>query len=66
MVNELKAIFNLQHLLKATGLAKSVYYYHCKVLRLTAPDEALQSQIAQLYHELPQDNHVVAVIGDEH
>lgn len=51
MVNELKAIFNLHHLLKATGLAKSVYYYHCKELRLTAPDEALQSQIAQLYHE---------------
>jgi putative transposase len=51
VVNELKAIFSVPHLLKAIGLAKSVYYYHCKVLRLTAPDEALQSQIAQLYHE---------------
>lgn len=51
MVNELKAIFSLPHLLKATGLAKSVYYYHCKALRQAAPDEALQSQIVQLYHE---------------
>lgn len=51
MVNELKAIFSVQHLLKATGLAKSVYYYHCKALRQAAPDEALQSQIVHLYHE---------------
>lgn len=51
MVNELKAIFSIQHLLKATGLAKSVYYYHCKALRQASPDKALQSQIAQLYHE---------------
>lgn len=51
MVNELKAIFSVQHLLKATGLAKSVYYYHCKALRQAAPDEALQSQIVKLYHE---------------
>jgi putative transposase len=51
VVNELKAIFSLPHLLKATGIAKSVYYYHCKALRQAAPDEALQSQIVQLYHE---------------
>jgi putative transposase len=51
VVNELKAIFSIQHLLKATGLAKSVYYYHCKTLRQTSPDKALQSRIAQLYHE---------------
>lgn len=51
MVNELKAIFSIQHLLKATGLAKSVYYYHCKALRQASPDKALQSQITQLYHE---------------
>lgn len=51
MVNELKAIFSIQHLLKATGLAKSVYYYHCKALRQASPDKTLQSQIAQLYHE---------------
>jgi putative transposase len=50
VVNELKAIFSIQHLLKATGLAKSVYY-HCKALRQASPDKALQSQIAQLYHE---------------
>ncbi len=51
MVNELKAIFSIQHLLRATGLAKSVYYYHCKALRQASPDKTLQSQIAQLYHE---------------
>jgi putative transposase len=51
VVNELKAIFSIQHLLKATGLAKSVYYYHCKALRQASPDKALQAQIAQLYHE---------------
>lgn len=51
MVNELKAIFNIQHLLKAIGLAKSVYYYHCKSLRQAPPDKVVQTQIAQLYHE---------------
>jgi len=51
VVNELKAIFSIQHLLKATGLAKSVYYYHCKALRQASPDKTLQAQIAQLYHE---------------
>lgn len=51
MVNELKAIFSIQHLLKATGLAKSVYYYHCKALKQASPDKALLAQIAQLYHE---------------
>jgi putative transposase len=51
VVNELKAIFSIQHLLRATGLAKSVYYYHCKALRQASPDKTLQSQIAQLYHE---------------
>ena len=51
MVNELKAIFSLPHLLKATGIAKSVYYYHCKALRQANPDEALQSQIVHLYRE---------------
>jgi len=51
VVNELKAIFSIQHLLKATGLAKSVYYYHCKALRQAPSDKALQAQIAQLYHE---------------
>lgn len=51
MVNELKAIFSVQHLLKAIGLAKSVYYYQCKALKQAAPDKTLQSQIVHLYHE---------------
>lgn len=51
MVNELKASFSLPHLLKAIGLAKSVYYYHRKLLEVRCPDEALKSQIQQIYHQ---------------
>ena len=50
MVSELKAKFNLQHLLKATGLPKSVYYYHRQSMQRLCPDEALKTQIQGVYH----------------
>lgn len=50
MVNELKAKFNLRHLLKATGLPKSVYYYHRQILQRACPDDALKLQIQAIYH----------------
>ena len=51
MVNELKAKFNLQDLLKATGLPKSVYYYHHKALNVPCADAPLKSQIQNIYHQ---------------
>lgn len=50
MVHELKAKFHLKHLLKATGLARSVYYYHRQSMAQTCPDKALKSQIQAIYH----------------
>ncbi|RUO64332.1 hypothetical protein CWI78_12865 [Idiomarina ramblicola] len=50
MVHELKARFNLKHLLKATGLPKSVYYYHRQSMGRVCPNEALKSQIQKIYH----------------
>lgn len=50
MVTELKAKFSLPHLLKATGLAKSVYYYHCESMQRPCPDESLKTQIQEVYH----------------
>ncbi len=50
MVNELKAKFKLQHLLKATGLSKSVYYYHRQSMQQPCPDDALKTQIQEIYH----------------
>jgi putative transposase len=49
VVNELKARFNLQHLLKATGLPKSVYYYHRRLMQQPCPDDALKAQIQNIY-----------------
>ena len=51
MVNELKAEFSVSHLLKATGLPKSVYYYHCKTLGAVCGDTGLKTQIEALYHQ---------------
>lgn len=51
MVNELRARFSLPHLLKATGLPKSVYYYHRKTLKLACPDDALKSKVQHIYHD---------------
>lgn len=51
MVNELKARYRLHHLLNATGLPKSVYYYHCKVLEVPCADSTLKSQIRDIYHQ---------------
>lgn len=51
MVHELKARFSLQHLFKATGLSKSVYYYHRKALNEPCADAELKSQIQRIYHQ---------------
>lgn len=51
MVDELKARFRLHHLLKATGLPKSVYYYHRKALEVACPDSTVKSQIRDIYHQ---------------
>ncbi|WP_082122580.1 IS3 family transposase [Arsukibacterium sp. MJ3] len=50
MVVELKAQFSLRNLLKATGLPKSVYYYHCESMQRPCPDESLKAQIQAIYH----------------
>ncbi|SIT12809.1 putative transposase [Neptunomonas antarctica] len=51
MVDELRARFSLQQLLKAIELPKSVYYYHRKLLKIMCPNEALKSRIQQIYHQ---------------
>ncbi len=51
MVNELKAKHKLQHLLEASGLAKSVYYYQRKTLLQPEPDDAIKAQIKEIYHQ---------------
>lgn len=51
MVNELKAKHKLQHLLEASGLAKSVYYYQRKALQQPKPDDAIKVQIKDIYHQ---------------
>lgn len=51
MVNELKAEFNLSCLLKATGLPRSVYYYHRKMLAVVGSDAGLKAQIQAIYHQ---------------
>lgn len=51
MVNELRAEFNLSYLLKATGLPKSVYYYHRNMLAVVGSDAGLKTQIQDLYHQ---------------
>lgn len=51
MVNELKATHQLQHLLKASGLARSVYYYQCHALAKPCADEAIKAQISELFHQ---------------
>lgn len=51
MVDELKANYSLHHLLKAVGLARSVYYYHRNALKMPCPDSALKSQIRDIYNQ---------------
>jgi putative transposase len=51
VVNELKAEFNLSCLLKATGLPRSVYYYHRKMLAVVGSDAELKAQIQDIYHQ---------------
>lgn len=50
MVEELKAKHRLHNLLKAAGLAKSVYYYHRKASKKPCADSELITQIRDIYH----------------
>ncbi|WP_348981548.1 IS3 family transposase [Marinomonas sp. UCMA 3892] len=50
MVTELKAKHPLQWLLKATGLARSVYYYHRASVTLLDPDQDLKQKIYDIFH----------------
>lgn len=50
MVEELKADYRLQYLLRATKLPKSVYYYHRGTLNKPLSDTALRTQICDIYH----------------
>ncbi|WP_082897286.1 IS3 family transposase [Thalassotalea crassostreae] len=51
MVQELKAKYKLVHLLEATGLARSVYYYQCKALRKPDNYADVKVLIKSLFHE---------------
>ncbi|WP_412727628.1 IS3 family transposase [Alteromonas sp. D210916BOD_24] len=51
VVEELKAIYSLQNLLKITGLPKSVYYYHRNTLERLCPDTGLCAKIHNIYHK---------------
>jgi putative transposase len=51
MVQELKAKHKFEHLLEATGLARSVYYYQDKALRRPDNDAAVKNKIKALFHE---------------
>lgn len=51
VVSELKAKFKLSHLLKASELPKSVYYYHRKKGDSNDKYDAIKQQIATIFHE---------------
>lgn len=51
MVQELKAKHKFEHLLEATGLARSVYYYQDKALRRPDNDATVKNKIKALFHE---------------
>lgn len=51
MVQELKAQFKLTHLLKATNLARSVFYYHRKGLAQPDAYREIKKQISQLFNQ---------------
>ncbi len=51
MVEEFKAKYRLQYLLKATGLSRSVYYYHRNALKKPRSDSSLSRQIYNIYHK---------------
>lgn len=51
MVEELKAEYRLQYLLRATELSKSVYYYHRDTLNKPCSDATLRTQICNIYHK---------------
>lgn len=50
MVEELRAEYRLQYLLKATGLPKSVYYYHRDRLKKPCLNSAVKAQVYEIYH----------------
>lgn len=51
VVSELKAKFKLSHLLKASELPKSVYYYHRNKGDSKDKYDAIKQQIATIFHE---------------
>lgn len=51
MVQELKAKHKFEYLLSATGLARSVYYYQCKVLSKPDSSEAVKALIKALFNK---------------
>ncbi|WP_413402830.1 IS3 family transposase [Pseudoalteromonas sp. KJ71-7] len=50
VVEEFKAKHSLQHLLKATGLPKSVYYYHRTTCKQPCASNDLLVKIRDIYH----------------
>ena len=44
-------MYSLQHLLKITGLPKSVYYYHRNTLERPCPNTDLRVKIRDIYHK---------------
>jgi putative transposase len=50
VVVELEAKFKLSHLLKASGLPKSVYYYHRKKGDSYDKYDAIKQQIKTIFH----------------
>lgn len=50
MVEELRAEYRLQYLLKAIGLSKSVYYYHRDRLKKPCLNAAVKAQVYEIYH----------------
>lgn len=51
VVGELKAEFKLSHLLRASGLPKSVYYYHVNKGDNSDKYDALKRQIESIFHD---------------
>ncbi|WP_242635160.1 IS3 family transposase [Alteromonas sp. KUL42] len=50
VVEEFKAKHSLRHLLKATGLPKSVYYYHRTTCKQSGENNGLLIKIRDIYH----------------
>lgn len=51
MVDELREKHKLDDLLSASGLVKSVYYYHRNTLNTPNPDETIKALIKNVFHQ---------------